>query len=223
MMEDPSWRIPIISPLIDAISSMKRARDFMLRCEMIQESLRNTLSPILMRSQFSSQSEMEPDLPSDEYMKTGFLKAFEYIKNVSREHSEIEISGAHILIPDFFDAHVRGLVIDAALEAGVHAIGIQSPQEMIRFHNVILDDEVTGLFQLDSPSEQKQNVIIVDYGLRYLHLHTQSSRCRMKRVLDVMSCSRVPWLLYHRVISLDGPLSREVEKGASRSDLHVAL
>jgi hypothetical protein len=237
-MEASSSRIPFVSPVIDAIATMKtsvanimsllielsgstRAKFFLLRCEMIQESVRNTLSPILIYFQSFSQSEMELNLPSDEYMKIGFVKVFEYIKVVSREHSEIEISGAHILVPDFFKDRIRDLVLDAALEAGIHAIGIQSPQEMIKSYNGILD-EVIKPFGLDARPEQ-QNHIIIDYGLRYLHIHTQSGRCRMKRALDSMSCSRVPYNLYHRVISVDGPLSRQIETGASRDDLHEAV
>ncbi|KAJ5645229.1 hypothetical protein N7507_011240 [Penicillium longicatenatum] len=237
-MEASSSRIPFVSPVIDAIATMKtsvanimsllielsgstRAKYFLLRCEMIQESVRNTLSPILIYFQSFSQTEMELNLPSDEYMKIGFVKAFEYIKDVSREHSEIEISGAHILVPDFFKDRIRDLVLDAALEAGIHAIGIQSPQEMIKSYNGILD-EVIKPFGLDARPEQ-QNHIIIDYGLRYLHIHTQSGRCRMKRALDSMSCSRVPYNLYHRVISVDGPLSRQIDNGASRDDLHEAV
>lgn len=236
-MKRSSWKIPVITPVIDAISMMTvtlanivselivisgstRAKNFMLQCEMIQESISNTLSSISKLLLLSSQPE-KPDVLSDEYMKTGFEKAFEYIKHVSWELSEINITSASILIPDFLDARIRGLVRDAALETGIDSVGVQSPQELVRQHGGILD-EVAAPFQFDE-RPQRRNEIMIDYGLRYLHLHTRSGRCRMERVLDEMSCSRVPHILYHRVISLDESLSRQVAKGASKNDLFEAL
>ena len=236
-MKRSTWQSSIIQPVIVAIamidvlvanvlivlvdvSGSSRARDFMLRCQRIHESFSDTISSFLKDFLLNPQSG-EPDIPSDEYMKTGFVKAFEYIKEVSREHSEIEITGASILIPDFFDNHIRGLVRDAAFETGVENVGVRSPQELVRQHSGILDD-VAAPFRFDE-RPQRQNEIIIDYGLRYLHIHTESGRCRMERVWDGMSCGRVPYNLYHGVISHDGLLSRQVKKGASRDKLHEAL
>ncbi|KAJ5923749.1 hypothetical protein N7454_008994 [Penicillium verhagenii] len=180
---------------------------------------------ILTHFQYFPQSETEPELPSDEYIKTGFVKAFEHLKDVSRENTEIEIASVHIvLVPDFFDFRIRMLVNDAAEAARVNPNGVMiiSPQDMIKAYPGCLDDEITKMPILD-PVRTEETVMIVDYGMTYLHLHTQSKRCRMKIALDSYSCSRVAILLFYRVLSLGGPLSRQIEQGASKPQLFEAL
>ncbi|KAJ5646994.1 hypothetical protein N7490_003366 [Penicillium lividum] len=176
------------------------------------------MSSLLMH--FQPQSETEPEIPSDEYIKIGFVKAFNYLKIASREQN-IEIESALMLVPDFFNSHVRKLVEYAAIEAGVVSFGIESPQEMIKVYDEMFDDEINAIPEPISIS--KPSIMIVDYGLQYLHLHTRGRTCQTKHALDTLGCSGIWRFLYYRFLTLDGPLKRQIEKGASRHDLFSAL
>ncbi|KAJ5720482.1 uncharacterized protein N7483_008416 [Penicillium malachiteum] len=235
--EDIPRGFPVLSPIIDTIATLKNSvsqrvpslidsnsetvQKLLQGFQRIREFTSNLLAPLSSSFQPSSQLETDVEL-SDDYIKTGFLQAFEVLKEGARETMNITIRGAVITIPDFLGDHVRELAEEAAIEAGITrvlAFPLVFPQKnLIWPWNSILDEDVTDYFS----SEPWENSLLIDYGVGYFDIAT-NGRCHMKYPMDILGCQRIAKKLFDRFTSFDGPLKQQVEKGASKPDLYSAL
>ncbi|KAJ6008445.1 hypothetical protein N7540_012421 [Penicillium herquei] len=236
--KDSPRRFPVLSPFIDTIATLKNSmsqrvpslidsnsstiQKLLQGVQKIREFTYKLLTPLSGSSQASSQLETDAEL-SDDYIKTGFLQAFEFLKEGAREAINITIQGAVITIPDFLDDHVLELAGEAAKEAGINSFSdipfVSPTQNLIWPFKSILDEDATDYFS----SGPWENSLLIDYGVGYLDIATNGGRCRLKYPVDILGCQRIAKKLFDKFISFEGLLKQQIEKGASKPGLYSAL
>ncbi|KAJ5702189.1 hypothetical protein N7488_009737 [Penicillium malachiteum] len=238
--EDSPSRFPVLSSFIDTIATLKKSvsqrvpfvidsnselmKKLLQWSQTIRECTYNFLAPFWGSSQPSSQFEADAEL-SDDYIKAGFLEAFEVLKEGARESKNITIRSAVITVPEFLDEHVRELATEAAKEAGITTFPnnpiILPTQTLIWLWKSTIDDSDDIIDFLSE--EPWGNSLLIDYGVGYFDIATNGGRCQIKYPMDIMGCQRIAMKLVDKLISFDGPLKQQVEKGASRPALYSAL
>ncbi|KAJ5716107.1 hypothetical protein N7493_008018 [Penicillium malachiteum] len=239
-LKDSLRRFPVLSPFIDTIATLKKSvsqrvpfvidsnsglmKKLLQRSQKICGITYDILASLLGSFQPSSQFEADAEL-SDDYIKAGFLEAFEVLKEGARESKNITIRSAVITIADFLDENVRELAAEAAKEAGIATFPdipiILPTQTLIWSWKSILDDsdEIIDILS----EEPWGNSLLIDYGVGYFDIATNGRRCQIKYPMDIMGCQRIAMKLVDKLTSFDGPLKQQVEKGASKPALYSAL
>ncbi|KAJ5627084.1 hypothetical protein N7528_004511 [Penicillium herquei] len=241
--KDNPKRFPVLSPFIDTIAtlikSVSQRMPFVIdsNSELMKKVLpwfqktreftNDLLAPLSRSFQPSSQFDADAEL-SDDYIKAGFLEAFEVLKEGARESKNITIRSAVITLPEFLDVHVRELAAEAAKEAGITTFPdipiILPTQSLIWSSKSILDDSDEISIDVLSQAEKPWgNSLLIDYGVGYFDIATNGGRCQIKYPMDIMGCQRIAMKLVDRLTSFDGPLKEHVEKGASKPVLYSAL
>ncbi|KAH8690580.1 hypothetical protein BGW36DRAFT_388998 [Talaromyces proteolyticus] len=170
-----------------------------------------------------TKKEQEVDKQKQRGIKA-FAPVFDKVKQVAWEDSTVNITGAMIIYPDFFNETMRSIILEAAEKAGIDTMSsTMTPRELIAGANGLYFDLWVGNIT-DIRHTQREGVIIIDHG--QFHVDVQTTGYQMHSMLFPLTttgASAITKNLVNRTIYTDANIHQEILQGASYGDFYNAV